>query len=66
MAMTFLPQQVEEVVADSSKVYDNQQDDVNHLIAVESCNQALEADNNRLQSLLMKLLLNSSSYRIVR
>ena len=55
---TFLPQEVDKVLAESSKKDENQWDAVNHRIAaLESRVQALEKDNNRLQSLLMKLLL---------
>ena len=55
----FSPQEVDKVVlAESSKKNENQWDAVNHRIAaLESRVQALEKDNNRLQSLLMKLLL---------
>jgi hypothetical protein len=54
----FLPQEVDEVVAESSKNNENQWDAVNHRIAaLESQVQALEEDNNRFRSLLMKLLL---------
>lgn len=55
--MTFLPQEDEEVVADSSKSNDNQCNDINHCIAaLESWVHALEEDSKRLRSLLMKLL----------
>ncbi len=55
---TFLPQEVDEVVAESSQKNEKQWDAVIHrIVALESRVQALEEDNNRLRSLLMKLLL---------
>ncbi len=45
-------------MAESSKKNENQRDAVNHCIAaLESQVQAIKEDNNRLQSLVMKLLL---------
>ncbi len=55
---TFLPQEVDQVVAESSQKNEKQWDAVNHhIVALESRVQALEEDNNRLRSLVMKLLL---------
>ncbi len=61
----FLPEEDEELVAESSKSNVSQWDDVHRCIAaLESRVTALEADNERLRSALMKLLtLDSSSTR---
>lgn len=54
---SFLPEDDEEMVAESPKSNVSQWDDVHHRIAaLESRVQALEADNKRLCSALMKLL----------
>jgi hypothetical protein len=56
MLMTFLPQEDEELATECSKSNDSQCDDVHHHIAaLESRVQVLEADNERLRSVLMKL-----------